>query len=443
MPAHPESGGAAAAPRTGLEPRGEIDAAVARSRRGLRPAWIVAAVLAVLLAAMAATLEETKALERAQRFGPLRLLQDTYDRGVYWTRGRWLPERKDPFLDLGSEYPQVATYFFAIPFLATGDEGPFEENRDRYAANRATYDRIFVLLMAALLVSLVPVTEAIAARLGLPAGRALLLLLPGTVYFALNRYDVLPTLLASASLGALVTGRPAWSGAALGLSVLSKWYAVLFAPAYLRYAWKRSGPRGGLAFASALGGVVATLLATTLLAWGPDSLLAPYRYHLGRDDNLSSAFHLLFRVLNPVPVDSLEPWKAAFLALQLLPFAAGFVVPLRSGRDLASFSLAASLVFVLFAKFFSPQWIVWITALALVAMRRPTDLFLLAALDAATYLQFTVFFQIAPGGPGFHAVVGLRVLLTIGLLVRCVMDWMRREPEPPGAGAAPPAGATT
>ncbi|HZJ70789.1 MAG TPA: hypothetical protein VFF36_07655, partial [Planctomycetota bacterium] len=45
------------------------------------------------------------------------LLEDTFDRTIYQRRGRWLPAHRLPYLEEDSEYPQLATWMFALPYL--------------------------------------------------------------------------------------------------------------------------------------------------------------------------------------------------------------------------------------------------------------------------------------------------------------------------------------
>lgn len=392
---------------------------------------LAAGILLLLVASMAGILDRSRHVEASQRWGAVRLLQDTYDRGVYATRGRWVQDGSDPYTVHDSEYPQVATYVFGIPWLLTSD--------------RATYDRVFPLLMALCLWALVPVTMRSLRALGLPAGRAALLLLPATIYFSLNRYDALPALLAQAALLATFGGHAALAGIALGSSILSKWYAVLFVPVLLRVHARRE-PRAGLTFLAALAATILLLLLSTALPWGWEAVAHPYRFHLGRPDNLSSSFHLFFREITTLPRPRLEALQTAFLVLQALPLLLGLVLPIRTPRAVASFCFAAGLQFVLFAKFYSPQWIVWITALGILGATSRVDLWFLAALDAVTYLQFPVLYHLDPagetpwgrGGVIFFTVVGLRVALTAVLLVRAGAASLRAETAIPRTGDDPP-----
>src|SRR5258705_320947 len=45
------------------------------------------------------------------------LLEDVSDRSVYQQRGAWLPTGLTPYLEVHSEYPQLATWLFGVPYL--------------------------------------------------------------------------------------------------------------------------------------------------------------------------------------------------------------------------------------------------------------------------------------------------------------------------------------
>src|SRR5688572_18249113 len=43
---------------------------------------------------------------------PIRAVGDIWDLRVYYNNGKWFPNGTQPYVDVPSEYPQVATYFF-------------------------------------------------------------------------------------------------------------------------------------------------------------------------------------------------------------------------------------------------------------------------------------------------------------------------------------------
>src|SRR5262245_17286495 len=52
-----------------------------------------------------------------------RALRDDYEHTIYLKRGAWAPTGLRPYLDVFSEYPPLATWTFALPYLVVGTGG--------------------------------------------------------------------------------------------------------------------------------------------------------------------------------------------------------------------------------------------------------------------------------------------------------------------------------
>jgi len=104
---------------------------------------------------------------------------------------------------------------------------------------------------------------------------------------------------------------------------------------------------------------------------------------------------------------------AQFLPALLMAF-----VPLRDRRALLAACLVVVLGFIQFGKVFSPQWIVWVAPLAILAgtaSRWALPLLVLA--DALTYLQTPVFFYEFVDNPEYTATSpGLRLASTLRIV---------------------------
>jgi len=83
---------------------------------------------------------------------------------------------------------------------------------------------------------------------------------------------------------------------------------------------------------------------------------------------------------------------------------------------------AMTVAFVVFTRFQSPQWVVWITPLALLAARDATELALVAAQDVVSYIYFPVVFdRFGPTAPDLAFIVGVLTatrLILLGCLLR-------------------------
>jgi len=122
----------------------------------------------------------------------LHIINDFGDRFIYSQRAHWYVFDKIPYTEVFSEYPQVATYFFALPYFIlqlTGANTPFQVIHG-YAA-------IFSMLMMMFAVATIWLIHYFRKD---KKYLALLLLLPVSFYFIHNRYDIIPAFLALLSL---------------------------------------------------------------------------------------------------------------------------------------------------------------------------------------------------------------------------------------------------
>ena len=151
-----------------------------------------------------------------------RLLADPYDRSVYFARGKWLNEGTLPI----SEFPQIPTLLFGIDRLVSNWVEP--------NLQLVVYISLFSLEM--LLVLFLFFKELLALLPLELSNYAFLALLPPMIYFAANRFDILPAYLCLLAYDAAT--RRKWTLAAfiLAIATFTKWYPVLLFPGFLKYA---------------------------------------------------------------------------------------------------------------------------------------------------------------------------------------------------------------
>jgi hypothetical protein len=370
------------------------------------PVFVVscgALLAAIAVVASPAVTTHSRATQ-ARQCESVRVLRDDYDRSVYAERGSFLRDGTRPYADVWSEYPQLATYAFSLPYLFNADSG--------------THMTIFTFMMAVALGVLAAVMARLCRQLAIPSHRVLFLLLPGTLYFSLNRFDVLPTALVLTAFSLLLAGRWGSAHAVLGAAALTKGYPVLFLPLFARIAWS-GGLRAMLWGFSCFVAVVVALTAQ-LWAWvGFNALVAPYVFQGTREANSQSIFYFAARAL---PQAGQWPLRMAFSGLQaglgIVPAALRRMSPQDGARWLAIITIA----FVVFTRFQSPQWVVWITPLALLSSRDRLDLGVVVAQDILTYVYFPLTYDcFGPLSTNFAFVVGALTALRVFLLVRLLM----------------------
>jgi hypothetical protein len=158
---------------------------------------------------------------------PVRALGDIWDLRVYYNNGKWFPNGTQPYVDVPSEYPQVATYFFGWIHW-------FSRNAEKPGVGREIYFHTFSLFMAGFAyLNFMLLTNMLSSRKWL----ALFLFLPGPLYYTLFRFDALPAFLCL--LAVYFVRKRAWNSAAilLAIATLTKWYAFLLIPPLMAHIW--------------------------------------------------------------------------------------------------------------------------------------------------------------------------------------------------------------
>jgi hypothetical protein len=264
-----------------------------------------------------------------------------------------------------------------------------------------------------------------------------LCVLPGAVFFSLNRFDVLPTLFTALGFALMARKRDGWSGAAFAAGALLKVYPALLAPVILRHL----GVERGKSWLAAFAGTGLAAMGVSVWQLGLESTWGPIAVQLSRPFiEQSWTFYDKF----------LPHWLArhgearlAILAVAVLGVAvtrpAGFPGLLRR-------CALVLVVFAVLAVFWSPQWIVWfLPLLAPLAPRRRWVGAWMVLLDVANYFNFPILFWVLWSGLGDEevrdflagAMIWIRGALWFGLAGGLVYEVWRAGgavtgPAPPG-----------
>jgi hypothetical protein len=197
----------------------------------------------------------------------VRLFSDPYDRGVYFERGKWFTDGTLPI----SEYPQVPTLLFGLNHLTSMWLGPDTQ--------LAVYFAFFSLEMLLVLFLFFKVLlELLPTEYG---SYAFLVLLPPTLWFTYNRFDILPAYLCLLAYSAATKKRWLMVSIVLAIATFTKWYPILLFPGFFVYAttieskfqWKMIA---GFSMTSAV------IVLLTYLYGGLETILAPYKFHMAR-----------------------------------------------------------------------------------------------------------------------------------------------------------------
>jgi hypothetical protein len=311
----------------------------------------------------------------------VRLFNDDYDRGIYAEHGKWAVNDQVPYREVFSEYPQVPTYLFALPYL-------FIPPSMNELVGYYFYSSIFSFAMLAFLFGTVAILyNMLTERKWL----AFLMLLPASLYFTYNRFDILPAFLCLLSLLFLKQGKKVWAVIVLAVATLTKWYPILLLPVYLSYdsmAQRRINWSMILAF-----GLTCLLIVTpTLLTGGLFALLVPYRFHVGRGADVSSLVGMVLYLLELYRVTPPGGpwWFIIFSILQMVIAPFSLFDRVDSFDKVVHWCILVLAPFLLFSRIYSPQWLLWLMPLLILSARTRKDIALIFIYDISTYLAFPV-----------------------------------------------------
>jgi len=330
-----------------------------------------------------------------------------------------------PYRDFFVEYPPGAFAVFLPPWML----GSSHYNA-AFKTLMALCGIATLLLVAFLLVRLGASTRRVWAAVLLVALSPLAL---GPI--SLNTYDAWPALLTLAALAALLAGRPAAAFALLGAAFAAKVYPIVLLPPALVFVWRTGGQRAAQRALGAFAGVAA-LFVVPFLILAPHGLLDSFRAQAARSLQVESLGGAALAVADRLGVYSATvvhrtghaisydlagtlPRVLAGLssAAQLLAVATVAWLYFR-GRDdprrLAVSFGAAVTGFLVFTRFFSPQYMVWV--IPFVALLGPLAWVLTAVALALAQMWFFHYGDVFALG-GYVWLVLIRDLLVALLFV--------------------------
>lgn len=246
------------------------------------------------------------------------------------------------------EYPVVLGYLADVTARVSTDARAF------YLVN------LLVLLACSLVTVWATIRFTGRWQAGLLVALSPVLILTGTI-----NWDMVPVTLVSLALLAWVRERPVLAGLAIGLGAATKLYPALLLFALLLIAFST---RQWRPFLSATATAVASWAVVNL----PIALLYPHgwaafwRLNADRPADFGSAYYALELLGKPVP--SLNLIATVLFGLFLLLIA---VQPVRRVEVLALLTIAA---FLLTNKVYSPQYVLWLLQLAVLAGAHPFSL---------------------------------------------------------------------
>jgi hypothetical protein len=300
----------------------------------------------------------------------LRLTINASDVPRYFTYGELMRHGHVPYRDFRVEYPPASTVVFGLPaLLATSARG-----------YRIAFEALMGICGCGVLIASGVIQQTQRGRLFAPlafTGAAILGLGP----ISLGHFDLWPTLLVSMAIAAVLRERFLAGALMLGLAVAAKIYAIVLLPIFVARLWNKGDRRGAWLAATVC---AATIVVAYLpfLVLSPGGVLWSIREQVDRPlqiESTAAAALLAAHQLLSLPIGvTLSHWtvnlggkssqsaavasllaEAAVLALIWWRFSRRRQTDRAFLRSVA----AATVVFVVLGKVFSPQYLLWLIPL--------------------------------------------------------------------------------
>ena len=338
-----------------------------------------------------------------------RFINDNFDRTVYFSHGSWIVDNTVPYRDFVSEYPQIPTYFFAVPYLVLSILKPMDQ------VGYWAYSSAFSLSMLAFLFITIYVLY-----ISLPNRKdlAFLLLLPGYLYFIYNRFDILPAVLTLIGFILLKEGKTILTAILLGIATLTKWYPALLFLVIILYQYNQTKK---IPYRMLVSYVISCslIILPTIVTGGIDAVLVPYRFHLSRELEQVAFPTLIDKFLSIFSINTSPFFLLIFLILQFSPV---LIIPFLKidspSRVLLSFNLIIA-SFILFSRVYSPQWLLWLIPFLILSSDKFEDILWIFIGGIANYIAFPLVYD-AYGPQSFPMII--MGVWQIILLIRVVID---------------------
>jgi uncharacterized membrane protein len=245
-------------------------------------------------------------------------------------------------------------------------------------------------------------------------------------------WDLFAVALASAGMMLWARSRPLAAGVLIGLATAAKLYPVLLLLALFLLCLRAGKLR---AFGAALGGAVASWLVVNL----PVILLARHGwaefYSFSRNRKVDyGSIWLIIMQRTGNPLNGVSAYVAALMILLCAGIAAMVLyAPRRPRIGQVAFLVVAALI--ISNKVYSPQYVLWLLPLAVLARPRWRDLLIWQSAEVLYFVGIWMQLAYVNGGTkhhglsmdGYHLAIGVHLLGTLYLCGIVIRDMMMPE----------------
>ncbi|MBC2865874.1 glycosyltransferase family 87 protein [Streptomyces mexicanus] len=318
------------------------------------------------------------------------------------------------------EYPVLTGVFMEVASWLTPHSGSIQHQERWYWMVNAG------MLMACAAVIAVCVVRTHARR---PWDGLLVALAPAFVLTATINWDLLAVALTAAAMLMWSRGRSLAFGVLLGLATAAKLYPVLLLAPLLFLCWRAGRWRE---YGRALAGAVVAWLVVNLpvLAFAREGWWQFYRFSHDRGVDFGS-FWLIWaqNSSHPPSTDFVNTTATLLVVLCFLGIAALTLTAPRRPR-FAQLAFLAVAAFILTNKVYSPQYVLWLVPLAVLARPKWRDFLIWQACEVAYYLGIWMYLAYTTSGDahkglpadGYHWAIAVHLAGTLYLCAVVVRD---------------------
>jgi uncharacterized membrane protein len=304
------------------------------------------------------------------------------------------------------------------------------------------FDVNVVLLLICWIIAVLATAVAQRSR---PWDAAMVALAPGIILAGTINWDLLPVALVAVSVALWARDRPGWAGVFLGLGIAAKFYPLLLLGPMFLLCWRA---RAWAAFGRYVAGAVAAwLIVNVPFALADSGWSRFYSFSRERGEDFGSIWLALTTAGRQVPPDLLN---AAATGLLLLAAAAIAVLIWRAPQipRVGQVLFLVVAAFLLTNKVYSPQYVIWLIPLAVLARPRWRDLLIWQTAEAVYFVAVWLYLAGLDGDgarglskEAYAVAIVLHVAATLWLCGMVVRDVLRPQHDPvriDGAGVPDP-----
>ncbi|MGW2636452.1 glycosyltransferase family 87 protein [Streptomyces sp. NPDC001348] len=323
------------------------------------------------------------------------------------------------------EYPVLTGVFMEVASWLTPHSGSIQHQEQWYWFANAG------MLMVCAAVIAVCVTRTHARR---PWDGLLVALAPAFALTATINWDLLAVALTAAAMLMWSRGRTVAFGVLLGLATAAKLYPVFLLGPLLVLCWRAGKWRE---FFSAVGGAVVAWLAVNLpvMLFAFDGWSKFYTFSHDRGVDFGS-FWLIWaqNSTDPPTIDTVNLFATLLVVLSFVGIAVlTFTAPRRPRFAQLAFLMVAA--FIVTNKVYSPQYVLWLVPLAVLARPKWRDFLVWQACEVAYFLGIWMYLAYTTSGDahkglpthGYQWAIALHLLGTLYLCAVVVRDILMPE----------------